>query len=53
MWLKKSAIIINAMLKIFDVMSLIYIYIYKKFGFRRGANNPNTFFPLCKGTKID
>ena len=46
MWFNKSVIIINVILKILDIMSLryIYIYIFNKFGFRIGTNNPNISF---------
>ena len=45
MWLNKSITKINAMLKILDIMSLIYIYI---FGFRIGTLNLNMSFPCIQ-----
>ena len=46
MQLNKSVVTINDMLKILDISSLkfIYIYIYNKFGFRIGDLNLNMYF---------
>ena len=44
MWLNKSIAIINSILKILDITSLRFIYIFNKFGFRIGTFNPNMSF---------
>ena len=49
MQLNKNIVTINDMLKILNITSLKYIYIYiNKFEFNMGALNPNMFFLYIK-----
>ena len=49
MQLNKNIVTINVMLKILNITSLKYIYIYiNKFEFNMGALNPNMFFLYIK-----
>ena len=48
MWLNKSVATINTIIKILDIPSLrfIYIYIYNKFGYKLDAFSPKIYFPI-------
>ena len=44
----KNVITINAILKILDITSLRFVYIFNKFGFRIVFSTQTCFCPLCK-----